>query len=92
MRIKVENGSRFLDPLIFGHYPRSMQNIVGSRLPKITSEMSKSLAGTLDFVGINHYTTLYVWNDRTRIWNLVMDDASTDAGVIMTCKTYQQKK
>ncbi|XP_008789190.1 putative beta-glucosidase 41 isoform X2 [Phoenix dactylifera] len=74
----------FLDPLIFGHYPRSMQNIVGSRLPKITSEMSKSLAGTLDFVGINHYTTLYVRNDRIRIWNLVMDDASTDAGVITT--------
>ncbi|XP_010910029.1 beta-glucosidase 25 isoform X2 [Elaeis guineensis] len=74
----------FLDPLIFGHYPRSMQNIVGSRLPNITSKMSKSLAGTLDFVGINHYTTLYVRNDRIRIWNLVLDDASTDAGVIAT--------
>lgn len=74
----------YLDPLIFGHYPRSLQKIVDSRLPKITSEMSKSLAGTLDFVGINHYTTLYVRNDRTRIWNLIMNDASTDAGVITT--------
>ncbi|XP_010267845.1 PREDICTED: putative beta-glucosidase 41 isoform X2 [Nelumbo nucifera] len=33
----------FLDPLFFGKYPLSMQNLVKHRLPEITSEMSKLL-------------------------------------------------
>ncbi|XP_077211070.1 beta glucosidase 41 isoform X1 [Tasmannia lanceolata] len=74
----------FLNPLIFGSYPLSMQNIIGSRLPKITPEMAKLLAGSLDFVGINHYTTLYARNDRSRIRKLVLHDASSDASVITT--------
>ncbi|KAJ6825564.1 beta-glucosidase 25 [Iris pallida] len=74
----------FLEPLIFGHYPRSMQRLVGNRLPNLTNEMSSLLAGSLDFLGINHYTTLYARNDRSRIHKLVMDDASADAGVIKT--------
>lgn len=64
-----------------------MKELVGSRLPRFTSEMSRLLAGSLDFVGINHYTTLYARNDRTRIRKLILDDASSDAGVIKTCMT-----
>ncbi|KAM0937059.1 putative beta-glucosidase [Dioscorea sansibarensis] len=78
----------FLEPLLFGQYPLSMQNLVGSRLPTFTSEMSKLLAGSLDFLGINHYTTLYARNDRTRIWKRILDDASTDASVIRTAFRY----
>lgn len=63
-----------------------MQRLVGKRLPKFTSEMSKLLAGSLDFIGINHYTTLYARNDQSRIRKIVMNDASTDAGVIKTGK------
>ncbi|XP_043724518.1 putative beta-glucosidase 41 isoform X2 [Telopea speciosissima] len=74
----------FLDPLFFGEYPLSMQNLVADRLPTITTEMSQSLLGTLDFVGINHYTTLYARNDRTKIRKLVLQDASSDAAVITT--------
>ncbi|XP_028087141.1 putative beta-glucosidase 41 [Camellia sinensis] len=72
----------FLDPLLLGEYPLSMQKNVGERLPKITHKLSRSLVGSLDYIGINHYTTLYARNDRTRIRKFVMQDASADAAVI----------
>ncbi|KAL5976114.1 putative beta-glucosidase 41 [Asimina triloba] len=65
-------------------YPYTMQNLVGSRLPKFTLEESRSLICSLDFVGINHYTTLYARNDRSRIRKLVLQDAWSDAAVITT--------
>ncbi|KAG6793931.1 hypothetical protein POTOM_003157 [Populus tomentosa] len=74
----------FLDPLILGKYPLSMKKLVGERLPEISQGMSKLLVGSFDFVGINHYTTLYVRNDRTRIRKLILQDASSDAAVITT--------
>ncbi|URE25921.1 Glycosyl hydrolase family 1 [Musa troglodytarum] len=77
----------FLDPLMHGDYPQTMKKLVGGRLPRFTSDDSESLAGSLDFVGINHYTSLYARNDRTRIRKLILNDASSDAGVIATCMT-----
>ncbi|KAL4201797.1 hypothetical protein AMTRI_Chr02g260480 [Amborella trichopoda] len=74
----------FLNPLFFGKYPVSMQNLVGNRLPKLTPEMSGSLIGSLDFVGVNHYTTLYAKNDKNRIRKLILRDASSDVAVIAT--------
>lgn len=61
-----------------------MKNLVGERLPEISLEMSKFLMGSLDFVGLNHYTTLYARNDRTRIRKLILQDASSDNAVITT--------
>ncbi|PKA65106.1 Beta-glucosidase 18 [Apostasia shenzhenica] len=49
----------FLDPLIFGDYPSEMREILGPRLPTFSSDEKKKLQNTLDFVGINHYTTRY---------------------------------
>ncbi|KAG6634530.1 hypothetical protein CIPAW_12G124900 [Carya illinoinensis] len=72
----------FLDPLIFGEYPLSMRKLVGGRLPNISSAVSKLLVGSFDFVGINHYTTLYARNDRTQIRKLILHDASSDTAVI----------
>ncbi|CAI9088630.1 OLC1v1023018C1 [Oldenlandia corymbosa var. corymbosa] len=72
----------FLDPLLLGNYPVSMQKLVEERLPKITPQVSKLLKGSLDFVGINHYTTLYARNDRTRFKKLVLRDAASDSAVI----------
>lgn len=75
-----------MDPLINGDYPASMKGLVEERLPKITPEMSKSIKGAFDYLGINHYTTLYARNDRTRIRKLILQDASSDAAVITSCK------
>ncbi|KAI3457022.1 hypothetical protein Pfo_013685 [Paulownia fortunei] len=74
----------FLDPLLLGNYPLSMQKLVGERLPEITSEVSQLLKGSLDFIGINHYTALYARNDRTRIRKFILQDASSDSAVITT--------
>nr|AFK47660.1 unknown [Lotus japonicus] len=74
----------FLDPLIFGKYPLSMKNLVGERLPEISETTSDLLVGSSDFIGINHYTSVYTRNDRTRIHKLIMQDAASDAAVITT--------
>lgn len=81
---------RFLDPLFFGDYPLSMKSLVGERLPKISRGTAKFLTGTLDFVGMNHYTSLYARNDRFRIRKLIFNDASTDSNVIPTRKLLRQ--
>ncbi|KAL9452745.1 hypothetical protein AB3S75_008522 [Citrus x aurantiifolia] len=50
----------FLDPIIYGKYPAEMMNIVGSTLPKFSSRDTEKLKQGLDFIGINHYTSIYV--------------------------------
>ncbi|QCD92277.1 beta-glucosidase [Vigna unguiculata] len=52
----------FLHPLVYGEYPRTVQEIVGERLPKFTSEEVKIVKGSIDFVGINQYTTYYMYD------------------------------
>lgn len=74
----------FLDPLLLGNYPLSMQKLVGKRLPDISPTVSRSLVRSLDFIGINHYTSLYAKNDRTRVRKFILQDASSDSGVITT--------
>ncbi|KAF2308786.1 hypothetical protein GH714_017989 [Hevea brasiliensis] len=49
----------FMDPIMFGEYPPEMQQIVGLRLPTFSVEDKRKLANKLDFIGINHYSTLY---------------------------------
>ncbi|KAI4322845.1 hypothetical protein L6164_022499 [Bauhinia variegata] len=76
----------FLDPLLTGKYPASMKEIVAERLPEISDAIRSSLVGSLDFVGLNHYTSVYARNDRTQISKLIFQDAASDAAVITTCK------
>ncbi|XVF12216.1 hypothetical protein REPUB_Repub08aG0095700 [Reevesia pubescens] len=52
----------FIHPLVYGEYPRTMQVIVGNRLPKFTKEEVKMVKGSIDFVGINQYTTYYMYD------------------------------
>lgn len=53
--------ARFLDPIILGDYPPEMRKILGPNLPEFTSKQKKKLQTTkLDFIGLNHYTTLYL--------------------------------
>ena len=46
-----------------GDYPETMKKIVGSRLPSFTRTQSDAIIGAVDFIGINHYFSVYV-NDR----------------------------
>jgi beta-glucosidase len=54
---------RILEPLVFGDYPEVMRKNVGSRLPHFNKNQSERIKGSLNFIGINHYYSLYV-NDR----------------------------
>jgi len=46
---------------MFGDYPLEMRQVLGARLPTFTSEERRKLQeNKLDFIGINHYTTVYV--------------------------------
>ncbi|CAK9184377.1 unnamed protein product [Ilex paraguariensis] len=49
----------FMDPLTYGHYPESMQVLVGERLPKFSQNESHMIIGSFDFIGINYFTTKY---------------------------------
>ncbi|KAF8410702.1 hypothetical protein HHK36_003236 [Tetracentron sinense] len=50
----------FLDPIIYGKYPVEMHKILGPILPVFSKNDQKKLQKGLDFIGINHYTSLYV--------------------------------
>ena len=49
----------FADPVFFGRYPSSMKSAVGTRLPEFTREQHNRLVGSLDFLGLNHYSSRY---------------------------------
>ena len=48
------------DPLVFGDYPLEMRRILGSQLPRFSPVEKQLIKGSLEFIGINHYSTLYV--------------------------------
>ncbi|XP_060670608.1 beta-glucosidase 44-like isoform X1 [Ziziphus jujuba] len=52
----------YIHPITYGEYPRTMQEIVGDRLPKFTKEQVKMVKGSIDYVGINQYTTYYMYD------------------------------
>jgi beta-glucosidase/6-phospho-beta-glucosidase/beta-galactosidase len=47
------------DPIVFGDYPKEMRDRLGERLPLFTEAEQIELKGALDFMGLNHYSTLY---------------------------------
>jgi beta-glucosidase/6-phospho-beta-glucosidase/beta-galactosidase len=49
----------FVDPLVSGDYPKEMRERVGKRLPTFSDDQQQELLGSLDFMGLSHYSTLY---------------------------------
>ncbi|CAN0929451.1 Beta-glucosidase 40, partial [Linum grandiflorum] len=73
----------FLDPMMFGDYPSSMRSRVGNRLPKFSDSDVSLVKGSLDFVGINHYTTYYATNSSSGTLNdSLVDSSSIDSDTI----------
>lgn len=52
----------FTDPLYFGDYPPVMRELVGDRLPSFSESQKKRLIGSIDFLGLNHYSTKYYFH------------------------------
>ena len=65
---------------MFGDYPSSMRSRVGSRLPRFSESEAAIVKGSLDFVGINHYTTFYARKNFTNLVGTLLNDATADAG------------
>ncbi|KAL0301151.1 UNVERIFIED_CONTAM: Beta-glucosidase 18 [Sesamum radiatum] len=53
------NAAWMLDPLVFGDYPLEMKRYHGSELPSFSLEERELVRDSIDFIGINHYGTLY---------------------------------
>lgn len=49
----------FLDPLVYGDYPKIMKDALGERLPRFTLLESQLVKGSIDFLGLNYYFTQY---------------------------------
>ena len=49
-----------MDPILFGKYPKEMEMILGTILPKFSSNDKAKLRRGLDFIGINYYASYYV--------------------------------
>ncbi|GLT83377.1 hypothetical protein SLE2022_016700 [Rubroshorea leprosula] len=48
-----------LDPLVFGDYSSELRQYHGSELPRFSAEEVEYVEGSVEFIGINHYSTLY---------------------------------
>ncbi|OIT21353.1 PREDICTED: beta-glucosidase 11-like isoform X1 [Nicotiana attenuata] len=70
----------FISPLIFGDYPVTMKDRVGSRMPTFTRQESEQVKGAIDFIGLNHYATLHV-KDRPSAFERDFRDFNTDAAI-----------
>lgn len=83
---------RFLEPLTYGDYPKSMRDLVGKRLPKFTLEEAMMLKGSFDFLGLNYYTANFAADLRSS--NTVNKSFSTDSQTNLTSKLtdYQKMK
>ncbi|CAI7870557.1 unnamed protein product [Closterium sp. NIES-54] len=49
-----------LHPIFFGAYPPAMSHYVGPRLPSFSPLQAALLKGSVDFLGLNHYTSRYI--------------------------------
>lgn len=47
----------YLDPIYYGDYPTSMRQLLGEKLPKFRDQDVVLLRHSVDFIGLNHYTT-----------------------------------
>lgn len=62
----IKQKCRFLHPIVYGEYPKTMQEILGSRLPKFTTEEGKMVKGSFDYIGINQYTAYYMYDPHQK--------------------------
>ncbi|XP_010422484.2 PREDICTED: beta-glucosidase 9-like [Camelina sativa] len=68
-----------LHPLVFGDYPDVMKKIVGKRLPSFSEDESDLVKDSFDFLGVIHYTTVYI----KHLSNSVQGDYNLDVDVAL---------
>ncbi|GJM88380.1 hypothetical protein PR202_ga04437 [Eleusine coracana subsp. coracana] len=70
-----------LHPFLFGDYPESMRKAAGSRLPSFSNYESKLVTDAFDFIGLNHYSSVYASNNPDMSKMPVRDQAA-DMGAL----------
>lgn len=64
---------------MFGHYPEVVKEKAKGRIPAFTEYESKQLKGSLDFIGLNHYSKILIKDDPSIIdidkWDFSADVA-----------------
>ena len=50
----------FLDPVVYGDYPDSLKARAGADLPAFSAAERAQLRGSVDYLGVNYYTSRYV--------------------------------
>ncbi|XP_071921905.1 beta-glucosidase 42-like [Coffea arabica] len=55
----------YLDPIFYGDYPETMRERLGEKLPEFSQKDEELLRNSLDFVGLNHYTTRFIVDAET---------------------------
>jgi beta-glucosidase len=50
----------YLDPIFYGDYPETMRERLGDKLPKFSEKNKELLRTSLDFIGLNHYTSRFI--------------------------------
>jgi beta-glucosidase len=81
---------RILDPLVFGDYPKTMKENVGSRLPAFTNHESKQVKGSVDFIGVVHYFSIFA-KDNSNSLKMEYRDFNMDAAVQLIRKSSSVK-
>ncbi|KAG5543527.1 hypothetical protein RHGRI_016306 [Rhododendron griersonianum] len=64
----------FIHPIVYGEYPKTMQEMLGHRLPQFTNKEVKMVKGSMVFVGVYQYTAYYIQKKRSADWSTGMDD------------------
>lgn len=67
---------------MFGDYPSSMRSRVGRRLPSFSATEATLVKGSLDFVGINHYTTFFASHNSSNLIGVLLNDSIADSATI----------
>ncbi|XP_040379761.1 beta-glucosidase 20-like isoform X2 [Oryza brachyantha] len=62
-----------LHPLVFGDYPDTIKKAAGSRLPFFSNNESELVTNAFDFIGLNHYTSVYSNNNDNTIKTPLQD-------------------
>ncbi|KAI9168918.1 hypothetical protein LWI28_003970 [Acer negundo] len=75
---------RIMDPITNGNYPKSMQILVGDRLPKFTESETQFVKRSMDLIGLNYHTATYADNLTSSSSSIDLLSYITDSHVNLT--------